>query len=156
MPSRQAVEALTERKLEQRVVDVVAGSSRMQTAGGVGSDALRQQALDEEEHVLELARIGCRLLTLREFVFDGIEREQDGRHLVGGKQVLFGQHDAMRAVKLQQMAKVVTLPQRESRRQDALGEGRGREPVAFPMCEPSRKSLLMAFNPSTRRERRRG
>jgi hypothetical protein len=116
--SKQRRETILERKLEHRVVDVVAASTRVQLAGDLDAEATDQLALDIKEEVLVLA--GVLEPVEIEMAQDVVERIQDGARLLRPEQVAFGEQHGARLVDAHLVAPVVALHALEQRREDGV------------------------------------
>ena len=111
-------QALLERHLEHRVVDVVPAPAGVELPGRLDAEAPLELGLDEEEEVLVLAGVGERRDV--DAPLDVVERPEDRRRLRAREEALRGQHDRARAVDPHLLAPVVLLHALEERREHGL------------------------------------
>ena len=120
-------QALLERHLEHRVVDVVPAPARVELPRRLDAEPPLELRLDEEEEVLVLPRVGER----RDVgaPLDVVERLEDRPRLRPGEEALRGQHDRARPVDPHLLPPVVLLHALEERRQHRLPVHRRRKPL---------------------------
>ncbi len=103
----ERVDLVLEADLEQRVIDIVARTGRVQATGDIDADAGFQLFLDQEEEILDLAGIN----KLRGFdgSVDVFECAGDLGRRIGIENAGFAQHDKVGAVYAAERLYVVVL-----------------------------------------------
>ncbi len=121
----QGRQALLERHLEHRVVDVVPAPARVELARRLDAEPPLELGLDQEEEVLVLAGVGQRRDV--DAPLDVVEGPQDRRRLGPREEPLRGQHDRAGAVDPHLLPPVMLLHALEERGEDGLPVDRRRE-----------------------------
>ena len=115
---QQGIDSMLESELEQGVVDVVARTRRVKTAREIGTQALAQFLLDQEEEILHLAGIGqCADI---ELAVDGFQSLGDGPRLLDGQDARLMQHHQMSPVDQPEPFDMVILGPVEKRTKHCL------------------------------------
>ncbi|MNE34903.1 hypothetical protein D3C80_1286410 [compost metagenome] len=111
----ERVDLVLQADLEQRVIDIVARTGRVQAAGDIDADAGFQFFLDQEEEILDFA--GIDELRWLDGPVDILKRTGDLGCCFGIENAGFAQHDQMSAVYAAEAVDMVVLGAVEKRAQ---------------------------------------